>query len=73
MDYAKLITEARYLATDSGIFTDDIKKYNPNTNYLVDNINKVIQAYAKDLEAGYFDEWEGAAEFLERHGIDFIG
>jgi hypothetical protein len=55
------------------LITDDEAEFqkDPDHLVLVDDIDKVKDAYYDDLESGFEDEEEDIYGFLDRHGIEW--
>lgn len=70
MTYAEMMDEARKRALHSGTFTDDPEEKADDV-YLVKDIDLVIKAFLKDIEAGDTAEYSEPAEFLDHHGIEW--
>lgn len=69
MTWAEIMNKARQLAY-SGTFTDDPGKAD-GTTYLVEDMDSVVKAFAKDIEEGKLGAYSEPAEFLDRHGIEW--
>ena len=70
MTWIEIMNEARHLALNSGIFTDDPEKEADDV-YLVKDIRLVIDAFAKDIEEGKLGSYNEPASFLDAHGIEW--
>lgn len=71
MNYQKIMEEARKRA-NSGIFTDDPKEVKGDV-YLVEDMDLVVKAFAKDIEEGDTREYQDPEEFLNYHKIKILG
>ena len=70
MTWEQIVDEAVKRATYSGMITDDPEEFAKNPDlWFVDDIQLVIDAYIKDIEAGDVAEDAGPEEFFARHGI----
>lgn len=65
--WAEIMNEARQRAY-SGIFTDDPEEKDSST-YLVEDMQDVIMAFAKDIEDGEKKDYADPEDFLNAHGI----
>lgn len=78
-DYVKLMGKARHAATDSGIFTDDKESWDENSQYLVEDMEDVVQAFYDDYSVEKVfginpaEADDGAEAFCKRHGIKILG
>ncbi len=70
MTYEQMVSEARKRALQSGTFTDDSEEKADDV-YLVKDIDLVVKAFLKDIEAGDTAEYSEPAEFLDKHGIEW--
>ena len=70
MTYAEMVEEARKRALNSGTFTDNPEEKADDV-YLVKDIDLVVKAFLKDIEAGDTAEYSEPAEFLDKHGIEW--
>ena len=70
MTYAEMVEEARRRALYSGTFTDNPEEKADDV-YLVKDIDLVVKAFLKDIEAGDTAEYSEPAEFLDKHGIEW--
>lgn len=70
MTYSEMMDEARRRALYSGTFTDDPEEAAGDV-YLVKEIDLVVKAFLKDIEAGDTAEYSEPAEFLDKHGIEW--
>ena len=70
MTWAEIMDKARYLALNSGTFTDDPEEKAGDV-YLVKDIRLVVEAFAKDIEEGKLGTYNEPSEFLDRHGIEW--
>ena len=70
LTYAEMVEEARKRALYSGTFTDDPEEKADDV-YLVKDIDLVVKAFLKDIEAGDTAEYSEPAEFLDKHGIEW--
>ncbi len=71
MTYEQIVNEARRRATESGLITDNREECEADPNlWYVKDIQLVIDAYIKDIEAGDTAEDAGPEEFFARHGIE---
>lgn len=72
MTWAEIMEEARSRATRSGLFTDSEEEFEKDENlYLVNDMQEVINAFAKDIEDGDAKEYDEPAEFLKAHNIEW--
>jgi len=69
MTWAEIMNRARELA-HSGTFTDDPRKAD-GTTYLVEDMDLVVKAFARDIEEGKLGTYTEPGEFLDRHGIEW--
>ncbi|MDI9412902.1 MAG: hypothetical protein QM401_04950 [Bacillota bacterium] len=67
MNWTEIMNKARELA-NSGTFTDNPEEIGGDV-YLVEDMQDVINAFAKDIEEGKLGTHSEPAEFLDRHGI----
>lgn len=70
MTYAEMVEEARKRALNSGTFTDNPEEKADDV-YLVKDIDLVVKAFLKDIEAGDTAEYSEPAEFLDKHDIEW--
>ncbi len=70
MTYAEMVEEARKRALHSGTFTDNPEEKADDV-YLVKDIDLVVKAFLKDIEAGDTAEYSEPAEFLDKHDIEW--
>ena len=70
MTYAEMVEEARKRALYSGTFTDNPEEKADDV-YLVKDIDLVVKAFLKDIEAGDTAEYSEPAEFLDKHDIEW--
>lgn len=70
MTWIEIMDQARHLALNTGIFTDDPEKEADDV-YLVKDIRLVVDAFAKDIEEGKLGSYNEPAEFLDAHGIEW--
>ena len=70
MTYEQMVSEARKRALYSGTFTDNPEEKADDV-YLVKDIDLVVKAFLKDIEAGDTAEYSEPAEFLDKHGIEW--
>lgn len=66
-DWIEVMNRARELAY-SGTFTDEPKEAD-GTTYLVDDMELVVRAFAKDIEEGKLGTYDEPEKFLDAHGI----
>lgn len=69
VNWDEIMNKARHLALDSGTFTDDPAEKADDV-YLVNDIQDVINAFAKDIEEGKLGSYNEPAEFLDKHDIE---
>jgi hypothetical protein len=69
MVWTEIMDKARKLAY-SGTFTDDPGKTD-GTTYLVEDMDLVVKAFARDIEEGKLGSYNEPAEFLDKHGIEW--
>lgn len=78
-DFVRLMDKARYAATDNGIFTDDKDEWDKNGQYLVADMQDIVQAYCDDysikevFDINPAEADDGAEAFCKRHGIEILG
>ena len=71
MTHEEMMSKVWRFIEDAGI-TEDEAAYQEDPNLvLVDDVDKVRDAYYSDLESGVNIENEDLYEFLDRHGIDW--
>jgi len=77
-DYVRLMGKARHMASD-GTFTDNKEEWDENSQWLVADMDQVVDAYFVDYaiqEVFGIDPAEGDGgpeEWCERHGIEILG
>ena len=74
MTHEEMMSKAqRFIEEISWLITEDKAAYqeDPTHLVLVDDIDRVKEAYYDDLENGFEDEEEDIYGFLDRHGIEW--
>lgn len=71
MTHEELMSKAWRFIEDAGITDDETAYQEDPTLVLVDDVDKVRDAYCNDLESGVYIEGEDLYEFLDRHGIEW--
>ena len=63
------MNKARELA-NSGIYSDDPADFEKDC-YIVENMDLVVKAFAKDIEEGKLGAYSEPEKFLTAHGIEW--
>ena len=71
MKHEEMMNKAWRFIKEDGITEDEAAYKEDPTLVLVDDIDKVRDAYYSDLENGVSIEGEDLYEFLDRHGIEW--
>lgn len=72
MSWAEICDEARRRAYDARNITDDRAEFEKDPNlWLVKDMQLVVDAHTKDIEAGDTAEYSEPAEFLDKHDIEW--
>ena len=71
MTHEEIMSKVWRFIEDAGITDDEAAYKEDPTLVLVDDIDKVRDAYYSDLENGVSIEGEDLYEFLDRHGIEW--
>ena len=72
MTHEEMMDRAMKFIENVGLFTEDEAAYQEdNSLILVNDIDRVRDAYYDDLENGVNDEDEDVYQFLDRHGIEW--
>ena len=71
MKHEEMMNKAWRFIKEVGITEDEAAYKEDPTLVLVDDIDKVRDAYYSDLENGVSIEGEDLYEFLDRHGIEW--
>lgn len=69
LTWAEIMDKARELA-HCGTFTSDPKEAD-GTTYLVEDMDLVARAFAKDIEGGKLGTYDDPEKFLDAHKIDW--